>query len=322
MNGDSPSTAESFIPPVRHLLKGVVIPTNHRSSVVSSLSSARDHSSEYDTPATSAVITPAESLVRERTVTLSLKMSGKLDKGKRKRSDVNDQLNEDAVFAQSLQRREYEEALPWSRSKRSRRALVEDSDEEVNECYTKSNLTARDLSNADIPLSKRALQDRLAPFPPPKIPREQSLDDDNSDSLLSRQRVKSSPRTSLPSRPARTRATKILQENNARRVLDSDDSEMSEPSATSSEASIFTSDVDSDDVEVSEEGEENREEDADIPAKSCSEQAADPSTLTTDAGTHSARRGRRRRRPQQTTNRRLHHRHFRHMQFDSRVSSI
>ena len=319
---DPPSGKESSITTVQHVLKRVVIPTSNRTSIGSSLSSVRDHSSEYDTPATSAVATPAESFVRERTLGSQLKASGRLDRGKRKRAGADDQLEADAALARSLQEREYdEEPKPGRTSRGARQGLVNDSDEGIDELFATSYLATANISDADVPLSRRTKPDRLAPFPPPDRPPGKSLDrdDDDDESLPRRKRVKPALRASLPSRAARTSATKSLKDSGSRLIQDSDDSELSELSDTSSDASVFESEVDSDDMEDSDEvggddGEGLEEHGIGTTAES--------STIVADATITPARRRGRRGAAQQNNVRRRQRRRFRNRYFDSRVSSV
>ncbi len=317
---DPRSAKESSIPSVQQVLKGVMIPTNSRTSIGSSLSSVRDQSSGYDTPATSAVATPAESSVKERTLGVPLKISGRLDKGKRKRSEADEQLEADAALARSLQEREYdEEPKLGRRSRGARQIFVNDSDEELDDLYDTSNLSTANTSDADVPLSKRTESDRLAPFPPPRCHHGDSLDDNDDEPLPRRKRVKPTLRASLPSRAARASATKTLKDSGSRRILDSDDSELSELSEASSDASLFASEVDSDDMEDSD---EVGEEDGEGSEEHGLGTMAGPSTLNANAPITPAGRRGRRRAPQQNNDRSRRHRRFRNRYFDSRVSRV
>ena len=312
---DPPSAKESSIPPVKQVLKGVIVPTSNRTSIRSSLSSIRDQSSEYDTPATSAVATPAESLVKERTLGVPLKVSERLSRGKRKRSEADDQFEADAALARSLQEKEYdEEPKSGRRSRGERQVLINDSDDEVDGPF----------SDADVPLSRSTEPDRRAPFPLPRRPDRDSLDDDDDDDdeddpLLRRKRVKPTLRASLPSRAARESATKSLKESGSRRILDSDDSELSELSDASSDASVFASEVDSDDMEDSDEVGEDDGEGAEENALGTT---AGSSTSVANATTTPAGRRGRRRALRQNNDRSRQHRRFRNRYFDSRVSRV
>lgn len=318
---DPPSAKESSSPPVKQVLKGVVIPTSNRTSIGSSLSSVRDQSSGYDTPATSAVATPAESLVKERTIGVPVKVSGRLGGGKRKRSEAVDQLEADAALARSLQEMEYdEEPKLGRRSRGARQGLIHDSDEEVDDPVATSGLFTANTSDADVPLSRRTEPDRLAPFPPPRRPHGDAMDDDDDDDAIPRRkRVKPTLRASLPSRAARASATKSLKDSGSRRILDSDDSELSELSDASSDASMFASEVDSDDMEDSDEvggdGVEGAEENV-------LETMAGSSTLVANATTTPTGRRGRRRGQGQNNDRSRQRRRFRNRYFDSRVSKI
>ena len=311
---DPPSTKESSVPPVKQVLKGVVIPTSNRTSIDSSLSSVRDQSSGYNTPATSAVATPAESLVKERTLGVPLKVSDRLYRGKRKRSGADDQLEADAALARSLQEREYdEEPKLGRRSRGARQGFIHDSDEEVDEPFATSGLLTANTSDADVPLSRRADPDRRAPFSPPKRPHKDSVgDDDDDDPMPRRKRVRPTLRASLPSRAARASATKSLQDISSRRILDSDDSELSELSDASSDTSVFASEVDSDDGEDSD---EVGEDDGEGAEENRLGTMAGSSTLVANATTTPVGRRGRRRAPRQS-------RRFRNRYFDSRVSTI
>ena len=318
---DPPSAKESSIPPVKQVLKGVVIPTSNRTSIGSSLSSVRGQSSGYDTPVTSAVATPAESLVKERTLGVPPEVSGRSDRGKRKRSEADDQLEADAALARSLQEREYDKEPRFGRrSKGARQALINDSDEEVDDLSATPDLFTANTSDADVPLSRRTGPDRLAPFPPPRCPHGDSLDDeDEDDPIPRRKRVKPTLRASLPSRAARASATKSLKDSSSRQILDSDDSELSELSDVSSDASVFASEVDSDDMEDSD---GVGEDDAEGAEENGLGTTAGSSTLVADATITPAGRRGRRRAPRQNNARSRQHRRFRNRYFDSRVSRV
>ena len=319
---DPLSGKESSLATAQQVLKGVIIPTSSRTSIGSSLSSVRDQSSEYDTPATSAVATPAESFVRERTLGFQRKAPGKLDRGKRKRGEADDQLEADAALARSLQEREYDEEPKFGRrSGGARQSFVNDSDEEVDDLIATSNLSTANISDADVPLSRRTKPDRFAAFPAPKRPPGVSLDDDDDDdeSILRRKRVKPTRRASLPSRAARTSATKTLKESGSRLIIDSDDSELSELSDASSDASVFASEVDSEDVEDSD---EVGGDDGEGLEENGLETTADSSTIVANATITPARRRGRGRVAQQNNDSSRQRRRARNRYFDSRVSSI
>ena len=315
---DPQSAKESSTLSVQHVLKGVIISTNSRTSIGSSLSSVRDQSSGYDTPATSAVATPAESFVKHRTLGAPLKVSERLEKGKRKRSEADDQLEADAALARSLQEREYdEEPKLGRRSREARQVFINDSDEEVDDLSATSNAFTANTSDADVPLSRRTQSDYLTPFPPPRRHHRDSLDDDDDEPLLRRKRVKPTLRASLPSRAARASAAESLKDSGSRRILDSDDSELSELSDKSSEASVFASEVDSDDMEDSD---EVGEDDGEGSEENGLGATAGPSTSVANATITSAGRRGRRRAPHQNNGRTRQHRRFRNRYFDSRVS--
>ncbi|KAK4698036.1 DNA repair protein RAD16, partial [Lecanoromycetidae sp. Uapishka_2] len=222
------STDEQTAMPPQQVLRKVVIPMTSRSSVGSSLSSARDQSSEYETPATSAVATPAESLVKGSISIMPTKWSGILTKGKRKRSQADELIETDALLAQSLQEQEYddEESVVENNSKRARKATVEDSGDELS-----------------------SLSDVLI---------ESSIDVDDSEAPEAPQRRsrKAVQRMSLPSRVARDSARKAMNDKLSHQVIDSEDSGLSDHA---SDESVFPSGLDSDIFEDSEEGDEDHD---------------------------------------------------------------
>lgn len=224
---DSLSARDESTTPAQQVLKKVVIPTNSHSSIGSSLSSVRDQSSGYDTPATSAVATPMELPVKPSSFAMSTGRMGDLAKGKQKRSQVDELLEADALLAQSLQEQEYgEKPQSGIKSKRARKAPIEDSDDEVS-----------------------LLSD---------VPVESSLDIDDSEVPKSR-RPKVAPRTSLPSRTARDSAKKSMKGRASIQIIDSEDSGLSD---YVSDGSVFLSDLNTEVFDDSEEG----DEDADVVA--------------------------------------------------------
>lgn len=113
---------------------GRILPSQSPSSGGSELSSIRDQASEYDTPGTSIVVTPAESLSA---------FSKKASKGKsveyiNKTSFVNkrkrQELDGDALLAQTLQEEEYQEnrRQMGPNNKRQRASIqISDDDDEL-----------------------------------------------------------------------------------------------------------------------------------------------------------------------------------------------
>ncbi|KAL8703290.1 MAG: hypothetical protein Q9201_003531 [Fulgogasparrea decipioides] len=219
----------------REVLKAVAIPPNEfkvparrgrpvlspsPTSIGSALSSVRDRSSEYETPGTSAVVTPAESLGKGgRSFSRQPKSSrGSLlgmndrsvPKGKRKRdvTEAADLLDTDALLAQALQEEEFagDDVKP-PKSRRVSKALVQDSDDELESL---SDLAFEDFVEPD-------QSNRKLPTP--------------------------SGRSSLPSRSARDEANKSIRRRVAQQVQDSDDQ------SAFSEVSDFVSEVDSEDFE-------------------------------------------------------------------------
>lgn len=112
-------------------------PSPSPSTVGSSRSTGRGQSSGYDTPLTSAVATPAESIMKGQT---SIRRRGRpanaiipsqgQSVGKRKRVDVDD-LEADAALAQVLQAEEYG-GVPAKKitDSRNSRRVIQDSDED------------------------------------------------------------------------------------------------------------------------------------------------------------------------------------------------
>lgn len=209
-------------------LKGVVIPASQfkapagsgrpssaksPSSVSSLLSSRRDQSSEYDTPGTSAVGTPAESAIKVETssrLTLGgnalaqikhrpkLPLSGA--NGKRKREEV-DELAEvstgaDALLAQTLQEEEYQDFAPNRGKPAKARKLIEDSEEGDSVSDLSSEFSASEmLADVGRPKSKK---------------------------------TKTGGRIALPSRAARDSARRSIADKSSLGIVDTEDSELSD----------------------------------------------------------------------------------------------
>ena len=246
---------------------GRILASQSPSSVDSILSTSRDRSAEYDTPATSAAVTPAEILGKSlsskaletqgrRTLPNSKSMTS--TRGKRKREDVDELVEADALLAQALQEEEYEEESEEAKLKRARprkapRNMIDDSDE--------------DSLLSDLP------QEDLDEVFPPKP-----------------EKTKKSGRTSLPLRAARESAKKSITAEVSREVMDTDDSD---------DISFMYSDADLDSIEDA--------DDDDLIFPSISTTAAMAPVPTTPARNQSStsRRARLPRRdPQRVNNRR------------------
>ncbi len=199
---------------------GRVLLSQSPSSIGSVLSTSRDRSTGYDTPATSAAVTPAESLGQHsfskplgnhigRTLPNSKTMIGM--KGKRKREEVDELVEADALLAQALQEEEYEDEMPQrGRPRKTLRKLVDDSDEDS------------ELSEA---------------------PQE----DPDELEITETMRVRKNNRLSLPTRAARETARKSITAKASREVMDTDDSD--DISFTYSDADFDSLEEDIDDDE-------------------------------------------------------------------------
>lgn len=177
---------------------GRVLASQSPSSIGSALSTSRDRSIEYDTPATSAAVTPAESLSKSslskplgnhvsRTLANTRTMAN--TKGKRKREDVDELVEADALLAQALQEEEYGEKMPQrGRPKKTLRSLVDDSDGDS----ILSDAPQEDPDEVDMPKTKR---------------------------------TRKNSRPSLPTRAARESAKQSITAKASREVLDTDDSD-------------------------------------------------------------------------------------------------
>lgn len=188
------------------------------SSSVSVLTSVRDQSvDDYDTPGTSAAVTPAESLGKGRRplsrpsklVRGSLTEDALATKGKRKRNVATSDViaDADALLARAWQEEEYakddeEVDVKPPSARRAPKTPIQDTDEEMD--------GLSDLSGDPIEVA-----------------------------TSSRKRPKLSGPSSLPSRSARDEAKGSIRRKVSQQVLDSDQSAMSEESE-------FISEVDSD----------------------------------------------------------------------------
>ncbi len=254
----------------QQVLKKVVIPVNVRSSVSSSLSSVVDQSSEYDTPGTSAVATPAGSLVKEeRSLKRPNRMSSNLSSyqpkkslmGKRKRFEADELMEADALLAQDLQEQEYgKDQEVVSRPKRARNDLIDDSEASLLSDLTREHsLDTDDLSKINTPSlgrlkrkRPRALQPRLASVHAESSKSEGeylSEDEISGIPVPGNRRTKANHHASLPSRAARDSANKSIKDRASLGILDSEDSDLSDHS---DDVSLFGSDLVSDEFENSE----------------------------------------------------------------------
>lgn len=143
--------------PGQKVLKAVAIPANtpvtsvgarrrvpssqSPSSIESTLPSTRDHSAEYDTPATSTAATPAE---------MSNKVSKNVSTSKRKRAGMN-AVDADARLAEALQAEEYED-VQTKPAKKSRLSVVGDSNDDES---VLSDLPGDDSFDDDVALKSR-----------------------------------------------------------------------------------------------------------------------------------------------------------------------
>lgn len=202
------------------------------SSSVSLLSSVRDRSiDDYDTPGTSAAVTPAESLGKgrrpfrrpSRLFREQLTKDPSATKGKRKRSlaTTDDIVDTDALLARAWQEEEYakdeeEDDVKPSSARRAPKTPIQDTDEEMD--------VLSDLSGDPI---------EVAPS--------------------SRKRPKINGTSSLPSRSARDEAKRSIRRKASQQVLDSDET-------AASEDSEFISEVDSDEFGETEAIEDSQDE--------------------------------------------------------------
>ncbi|KAI4139394.1 MAG: hypothetical protein LQ341_004245 [Variospora aurantia] len=211
--------------------QGQNMPSRSPSTMGSGLSSVRDLSTEYETPETSAAVTPAESLVTRPDV-LSWPSGSKqgllgveVSRGKRKRNlpAADEVLVADALLAEALQDEEYaQEDVKPRRARTAPTVELDDSDAEMEDILQgplddDSHNELSSLSDLDIMPSNKA-------------------------GLSSRKRRKLSNRPSLPSRTARDKARRSINQKVTQQIQDSDESALSD-------LSEFVSEVDSDDLE-------------------------------------------------------------------------
>ena len=258
----------------QQVLKKVVIPVNGRSSIASSLSSVRDNSSGYDTPGTSVVVTPAESLMKgarstkrpSRVSSSTFYQPEDIFKGKRKRLEVDEFIEADEILAQRLQEQEYSEDQDVAPTlRRIRNAPIEDSEDSLLSDLSREHLP--DPDELDIPASATPNRRRVKTLPPQAAltdieddrSQQESIDEDEiSETFMPRRkRVRTSHRTALPSRAARDSANKSIKNRKSSRILDSEESDLSN---LSDDVSLFSSDVDSDAFQDSEDADEEADD--------------------------------------------------------------
>ena len=319
------------------VLKEVAVPLGGRSSISSSLSSVRGESSEYDTPGTSTAVTPAESLMKEgRSIKRPSRINSSIltyhsegsSKGKRKRLVVDELPGADAILAQELQEQEYgEDQQVAAKSRSARNGLIEDSEESLLS-DSSGVIEAGDSAVYDLHSSKKSNRGRrkawLSQAPPTDVEGERSQEEPSNEERISEtlmpraKRVKTSYRNSLPSRAARQSANGCIQTRNAGKVRDSEDSEMSDHS---DDASLFDSDSESDAFEDSEDTDEEAEDDVGAPNRHTTVVAASSSSSAPTATPTTGRRGTGRRGapPSQAINRTRSRRSW-HRRIEDRVS--
>ena len=248
----------------QQILEKVVIPVNGRSSLASSLSSNLDQLSEYDTPATSMIVTPAESMVkRERSVkhpsaissNRSFYQSNEPSKGKRKRLEVDELMAADAILAKELQEQEYgEDQEAASTSRLTRNVLIDDSEMSLlSELSEERSPNPEDPPKLDTSAPRRLSRRRPKTFQSQTAPtdvgagwsQDESLGEDEISKvpMPKNKGMRKDNATALPSRAARASANKIITDSSFRRILDSEDSDLSE---ISDDVSLFGSDIISD----------------------------------------------------------------------------
>ena len=274
MDSDNESLSAKKSQRPQQVLQKVVIPVNSRSSLVSSLSSTLDQLSEYDTPDTSMIVTPAESMVKgEQSVkhpnTISSNRSyhhcNKPFKGKRKRLEVDELIAADAILAKELQEQEYrEDQEAASRSRSTRSVLIDDSEMSLlSEPSEERSPDPEDPPKLDTSTPRRFSRRRPKAWSSQNAlidvgvgwSQDESLGEDaiSKVPIPKKKRMKRNNGTALPSRAARASANKIITDSSSRRILDSEDSDLSE---LSDDVSLFGSDVISDASGVSEDTDE------------------------------------------------------------------
>ena len=245
----------------QQVLEKVVIPVDGRWSLASSLSSNLDQLSEYDTPDTSMIVTPAESVVKgERSVkpqstkssNRSCYQSNESVKGKRKRLEVDELMAADAILAKELQEQEYgEDQEAASTSRLTGNVLIDDSEMSLlSELSEERSPEPENPPKLDTSTPRRFSRRRPKAFPSQTAPTDVgggwSQNESHGEDEISKvpmpknKRMKKDNSTALPSRAARAFANKIITNSSFSRTLDSEDSDLSE---LSDDVSLFGSDV-------------------------------------------------------------------------------
>lgn len=248
----------------QQVLEKVVIPVNGRWSLASSLSSNLDQLSEYDTPDTSMIVTPAESVVKgersakpQSTISKnhSCHESNKSFKGKRKRLEIDELMAADAILAKELQEQEYgEDQEAHFTSRPTRDVLIDDSGMSLlSELSEELSPNPENPPKFDKFTPRRFIRRRPISFPSQTAPtnagggwpQNESLGEDEISKvpMPRNKRMQKDSSAALPSRAARASANKIIKESSFRQILDSEDSDLSE---FSDDVSLFGSDVVSD----------------------------------------------------------------------------
>ena len=241
------------------------------SSISSSLSSGDD---EYDTPETSAAVTPAEFGIEGR----KMRPLGKIDPiasytpssvdstGKRKRAPKGgtlEQVRDDAMLAQALQEEEYSSARPVeAQALHGRKSRIPDSEDEADESAGSLSV----VHTEDLPRSRASSIVSYRHRP---------------------KRVKTNGHMSLPSRAARDSARKSIAEKTSLHITNDDDDEDEDQDLDDDESIL--SEYDSDlDPELS--------DDSDVVTENQEEGSADVATLATASAVVPSRRPPRRHR--------------------------
>ena len=183
-------------------------------------------------------------------------MSDASAKGKRKRIDFDDMIEADADLARMLQEKEYEEEPQvGSRPGKASRGLIVDSEDDDDDLLS----DIKDSSDEMPTRRQYKSNDWVPPISRRRVGKSAlEVFSDDEDVLPQRKKAKTTPRTSLPSRAARENASKSLKESNSRRILDSDDSELSDL-----QSDVLDSDVDSDMFEDEDELDEDEDSESD-----------------------------------------------------------
>ena len=219
--------SEFKVPPPR----GAVQPSRSPSSIGSMVSYGQDQLSEYETPGTSAVVTPAEPFskrgqVVQRPKTLGSLPSGRISrkaetKGKGKRTAEEDLVEADARLARALQEQEYDDSDSMPLAGKKRRAP----------------LRVTEVSPSDDEQDGEAVS-------------SDSGFETHQRTIQSTKRVKTNSGLSLPSRAAGAKARKSLAEQTLAGIVDSEDSALSD--FIDSDSEMFNaSEVADDDVDAS-----------------------------------------------------------------------